>query len=279
MKHKLLKIWKSIVAFIDKRWQEITVCLLIAVLASQLYPIGVRTFNNVLSASARVTDWGLSFGDANTRPTGNMSSSELAKYNSFYIDKDDEKVIYLTFDAGYENGYMPKILDVLKEEQVPAAFFLVSHYFESAPELVLRMYQEGHTVGNHTASHPDMSKINDIESLKAELEPVEKQYKEITGSDMPKFYRPPQGKFCINNLEQASQLGYKTVFWSLAYVDWDVKNQPNANASIEKLCSRVHNGAVILLHSTSATNAEILQTLIQKWKNEGYTFKSLAELD
>ena len=227
---------------------------------------------------AVINDWGLGFGEKGTQPRGNVSAEELSEYDAFYVGDPNEKVIYLTFDAGYENGYTAKILDVLKKHNVPAAFFLVSHYIESNPELVKRMSDEGHIVANHTASHPDMSKVSDIQGLESELSPVEELYKKVKGQDMPKFYRPPQGKFNEKNLAAAKELGYTTVFWSLAYVDWDVKNQPDYNYAMEKLTSRIHNGSIVLLHSTSETNSMILDELLDTWLSEGYEFKSLYEL-
>ncbi|MDF2686733.1 MAG: polysaccharide deacetylase, partial [Clostridia bacterium] len=174
IKTRIIKILLIIRNFVDKRWQEITICMLLFILLMQLYPISIRAINTFsTNASTTITDWGLSFGEANTRPRGNVSQKELIKYNSYFIgsEKEKEKIIYLTFDAGYENGNTEKILNILKEEEVPAAFFLVGHYFNTNPELVKRMTEDGHIVGNHTSSHPDMSKISDIESLKAELEP------------------------------------------------------------------------------------------------------------
>ena len=170
------------------------------------------------------------------------------------------------------------ILDVLKKEQIPAAFFLVGNYFKTQPELVRRMVEEGHIVGNHTTTHPDMSKIKELADFRKELEQTENLYRETTGKDMPKFYRPPQGKFSVSNLQQAQMLGYTTVFWSLAYADWDNTKQPTREYALEKLNSRIHNGAIVLLHLTSKTNAEILEELIQGWKAQGYTFKPLTDL-
>lgn len=230
-------------------------------------------------AAAEITDWGLSFSNGkNKPPRGNVSERELEKYDAYYCDDSGEKVIYLTFDAGYENGNASKILDILKKENVPAAFFLVGNYFKTQPELVRRMVEEGHTVGNHTTTHPDMSKIKELSEFRKELERTELLFRETTGRDMPKFYRPPQGKFCILNLQQAQMLGYTTVFWSLAYADWDNTKQPTKEYALEKLNSRIHDGAVVLLHLTSKTNAEILEELIQGWKAEGYIFKPLTEL-
>lgn len=230
------------------------------------------------AASTETTNWGLSFQKDGETPIGNASAEELKKYHSYYCGNKDKKVIYLTFDAGYENGYMPEILDVLKKEKVPAAFFVVGTYIKENPDLIKRMEKEGHIVGNHTMTHPDMSAIADDEAFKKELNQVEALYKEATGKKMKKFYRPPQGKFSFYNLQQADKLGYTTVFWSLAYVDWYVDQQPTREEALQKLMPRTHNGAVILLHSTSKTNAQILQELITKWKEEGYQFKSLEKM-
>ncbi len=224
------------------------------------------------------TNWGLGFHQEGKPPTGNASSDFLAQYNSFFLGDTEKNTIYLTFDAGYENGYTTSILDTLKKHNVRAAFFLVGNYLKTSPELVKRMCDEGHIVGNHTYHHPDMSKIADIESFRRELTSLEELYKQITGSDMPRFYRPPQGKYSESNLAQAQQLGYRTVFWSLAYVDWYEDKQPTRQQAFDKLLPRIHPGAVVLLHSTSRTNADILDELLTKWEEMGYTFGSLDEL-
>ncbi len=274
MDNNLKKIFDEIKLFFERHWLTLTCGMLFFVLLMQLFTLQ----KSVTAYAAVVNDWGLGFGEKGSQPRGNISAEGLAEYDAFYVGNPDEKVIYLTFDAGYENGYTEKILDVLKKHEVPAAFFLVSHYIKNNPELVKRMYSEGHIVANHTASHPDMSKITDSDGLKSELEPVETLYKEITGQDMPKFYRPPQGKFNESNLAAAKALGYTTVFWSLAYVDWDVKKQPDYSYAMEKLTSRIHNGAIVLLHSTSETNSMILDELLDTWLAEGYVFKSLYDL-
>ena len=209
-------------------------------------------------ASAEVTNWGLSFQQEGEPPVGNASSEYLAQYNALY-----------RADA---------ILDALKQHNVPATFFLVGNYLETQPELVCRMVEEGHTVGNHTYSHPDMSAIADAESFRQELEKNEALYREVTGQEMPKLYRPPQGKFCESNLRMAQQLGYRTVFWSLAYVDWYQDEQPTPEQAFEKLVPRVHPGAVVLLHSTSSTNAAILDELLTRWEELGYSFGRLEEI-
>ena len=180
--------------------------------------------------------------------------------------------------SGYEIGYMPQILDILKQHEVPATFFLVGNYLQQEPELVQRMVMEGHTVGNHTWSHPDMSKITDKAAFAKELEQVEQAYMEITKQPMEKYYRPPQGVYSEENLVLAQELGYRTVFWSLAYADWDNEAQPTAEQAFDKLLTRVHPGAVVLLHSTSKTNAAILDELLTKWEDMGYRFAPISEL-
>ncbi len=223
-------------------------------------------------------NWGLSFQTEGEPPIANATADQLKKYNACYADMTDEKVLYLTFDAGYENGNTPAILDALKKHNVPAAFFVVGNYLETSPELVKRMVEEGHIVANHTYHHPDMSKISSKEAFQKELTDLEVQYEKITGLPMPKYYRPPQGKYSEENLQMASDLGYTTFFWSLAYVDWYQDKQPSKEEAFEKLLGRIHPGAVVLLHSTSSTNAAILDELLTKWEEMGYSFRSLDSL-
>ncbi len=168
--------------------------------------------------------------------------------------------------------------NALKKHNAPAAFFVVGHMIESAPDIVRRMAAEGHIVGNHTYHHPDMSSISDMAAFQKELTDLETLYQETTGQPLSKFYRPPQGKYSVENLKQAQQLGYTTVFWSLAYVDWNTDDQPSAEEAYAKLLPRIHDGAIVLLHSTSATNAAILDDLLTKWEEMGYTFASLDQL-
>ena len=233
-------------------------------------------FSGAMAVSAG--SWGLSFQEEGQPPTGNTNQSVLAGYGAAYLGDTSQPVLYLTFDAGYENGCTAQILDTLKAHQVPATFFLVGNYLEQNPELVRRMVDEGHTVGNHTWSHPDMSKIADLDDFARELQKVEDKFKEITGQEMKKYYRPPQGIYSESNLAQAQALGYHTVFWSLAYVDWKNDQQPTAETAFSKLIPRIHNGAVILLHSTSATNAAILDDLLTKWEDMGYRFAPISQL-
>jgi len=222
--------------------------------------------------------WGLSFQDPGQSPQGPLSSAELKKYDAAYMGDPEKKVLYLTFDAGYENGNTEKILDTLKKHNAPAAFFLVGNYIEKNADLVRRMVNEGHVVGNHTMHHPDMSKISDPEKFATELQALETLFLKTTGKELPKFYRPPQGCYSEENLKNAQKLGYKTVFWSLAYQDWDTSKQPTREAAFEKLLPRTHNGAVVLLHSTSSTNAAILDELLTKWEQEGYRFETVDKV-
>ena len=257
--------------------------LILAVVLLMFAVVAVATLLKTVLPDAVFTakmniDWGLSHSKNGSQPVGNRSQAELSKYDAYYLGSPDEKILYLTFDAGYEAGYTPQILEVLKKHRVPAAFFLVGNYLDTKPELVKQMVEEGHLVANHTTHHPDMSKIFNIENFQKELNELETKYQQITGQQMKKFYRPPQGKFNEENLKQAKQLGYKTVFWSLAYADWEQNNQPTREEALQKLIPRTHNGAVILLHSTSKTNAEILDELLTKWKEMGYTFGTLEQL-
>ena len=223
-------------------------------------------------------NWGLSFRTEGQPPVGNADANQLQKYDSAYLGDTSQKVVYLTFDAGYENGCTAKILDILQKHNIKAAFFLVGNYMERNPDLVRRMVNEGHIVGNHTMHHYNMEKISDSAAFAKELQELEKLFLDITGKELPKYYRPPQGTYSVENLKNAKELGYKTVFWSLAYVDWNNDNQPTKEQAFAKLLPRIHNGAVILLHSTSKTNAEILDELLTKWKEMGYSFASIDAL-
>ena len=250
----------------------------LVIIAAALVVALAISFNILWGQTLETGSWGLSFRTEGAAPIGPAGSAQLSKYDAAYLGDTTKKVIYLTFDAGYENGCTAKILDILKKHQVPAAFFLVGNYIQSNPDLVQRMVAEGHTVGNHTMHHYDMSKISDLSAFRKELEDLEKLYFSVTGEEMKKFYRPPQGIYSEKNLEMAKQMGYRTVFWSLAYVDWNNDNQPTAEYALSKLLPRTHDGMVVLLHSTSATNAQILDELLTKWKEMGYEFAPIGAL-
>lgn len=223
-------------------------------------------------------NWGLSFPQEGASPQANATPEELSASWAYYIGNPKEKVLYLTFDCGFENGNTPAILRALKKHHAPATFFVVGNFLETSPDLIRQMRKDGHIVGNHTFHHPDMSKISTKEAFAKELSDVESLYQEITGEEMTRFYRPPQGIYSPENLQMAKELGYHTFFWSLAYVDWYEDNQPTKEEAFAKLLPRVHPGAVVLLHNTSDTNAEILDELLGKWEDMGYSFRSLEDL-
>ena len=247
--------------------------ILTAVAAAMILAVG-----QFASRAVQTGSWGLSFQEAGKAPAGTASREALKKYNAAFVGSDEEKVLYLTFDAGYENGHTEQILDTLAKHNVKAAFFLVGNYLQKNADMVRRMVEEGHIVGNHTMTHPDMSAILEKDAFQKELVGLENLFREITGKELPKYYRPPQGIYSEENLKMAQELGYKTVFWSLAYKDWDNTKQPTAEYALGKLIPRSHNGAVILLHSTSKTNAEVLDELLTQWENAGYRFETIDKL-
>lgn len=217
------------------------------------------------------------------QPVADANMRYIEQYNGYYVDHrhgDDstDKVIYLTFDAGYENGNVAKILDVMKEKNVKGAFFILQNLIVKNTSLVKRMSDEGHLVCNHTSTHADMSKKTSEEEFRAELDALERVYKEYTGLEMSKYFRPPEGRFSVDMMKTASNLGYKTVFWSFAYADWDNNAQMSAESAKQKILDNVHNGEIMLLHPTSATNAEILGEIIDELRAQGYRFGTLDEL-
>ena len=269
-----------------KPWSGITAqkISIIAVLFLVMYALGALTAKKAESVGVaallhgKSENWGLGFGTEGKPPTGNASAEELKKYNAYFIGDTTQNTIYLTFDCGYENGNTELILDALKKHDVKATFFVVGNFLETSPEIVKRMIAEGHTVGNHTYHHLDMSSISSMDAFKKETQDVENLFEQITGTPITKFYRPPQGKYNIENLKMAQELGYHTFFWSLAYVDWYQDKQPTKDEAFGKLLKRIHPGAIVLLHSTSSTNAQILDEWLTKWEEMGYTIKPLTEL-
>ena len=226
--------------------------------------------------------WFVRHNTTHTQPVTDATQRTVERYNGYHVDKRHgdgrgEKVLYLTFDAGYENGNVEKIMDILREENVPAAFFVLKRIILNHPELVKRMDREGHLVGNHTMTHRDTTAMSRAD-FEEELKGLAHLYRECTGKDLAPYYRPPEGRYNETTLRYAQEMGYKTVFWSLAYADWDNDHQPDPKAAKEKILGRTHNGAVILLHPTSATNAAIMQDLIREWKAQGYRFGTLDEL-
>ena len=266
----------------DQNWKKIaaTCLFLIAAFCAGRITAQIRS-ENTRSISIEMEadgNWGLSFPEEGQPPVANASMEELAAFDTYYAQDTEDKRIYLTFDCGYENGNTPLILDALKKHKAPATFFVVGNFVSTSGDLLKRMVDEGHAVGNHTFSHPDMSKISTQEAFAKELSQVEELFKEATGTEMEKYYRPPQGKYNEANLKMAEDMGYKTFFWSLAYVDWYQDQQPSKEEAFEKLLGRIHPGAIVLLHNTSSTNGQILDELLSKWEDMGYTFHPLKEL-
>lgn len=222
--------------------------------------------------------WGFKRAHDGQPPDAGKKYQEiLDKYGAVYRGPDDQKVLYLTFDNGYENGYTEKVLDVLKEENVPATFFVTGHYIRTQPDLLKRMVQEGHIVGNHSNSHPDFTKISD-EQIRRELQYVKDEVEKNTGQKYMNYVRPPRGIFSERTIKIAKEEGYTHVFWSLAFKDWNVDQQRGWKYSYDSIMAQIHPGAVLLLHTVSKDNADALQTVIRDLKKQGYTFKSLDNL-
>lgn len=217
-----------------------------------------------------------------TQPKFDSDLSWVSDYKGIYLDnkhndQNEDKVIYLTFDAGYENGNVAKILDVMEQEQVRGAFFILGNLVKRNPELVKRMADQGHLVCNHTYTHKNITKL-DANGIIEEIDALEKAYMELTGLQMARYFRPPEGTFDKDSLKVICDNGYKTVFWSFAYADWDNQKQMSPEAAKKKILDHLHNGEILLLHPTSSTNAELMQELIQEIKSMGYRFGSLDEI-
>lgn len=234
------------------------------------------------AASGESYSWYCAHRKDHLQPRADSNMTFIEKYNGFYIDSkhgnnNSDKVIYLTFDAGYENGNVQTILDILNEENVEGAFFVLGHLIEENTDLVKSMFENGHLVCNHTYSHKTMvGKTR--EEFKAELERLEQACLEKTGYELDKFYRPPEGRFDECSLVFANEMGYKTIFWSFGYDDWDNNKQKDPQTAKKKILDNVHNGEIMLLHPTSSTNAQVLRDVIVELKNAGYRFGSLKEL-
>ena len=254
-------------------FMKISIQKLISALLSSL----LFANTGILPCAASTQSWYCKRQKDHIRPAMESEMSYITDLGGVFLG-EDEKVIYLTFDAGYENGNVERILDTLKKHEVEGAFFILENLITRNTALVTRMKEEGHLVCNHTAKHKDLTKLTP-EQIETEIKTLESLYSEKIGGEMAPFFRPPEGKFDQKSMETIKNLGYTTVFWSLAYADWDNNKQPSADYAKKLLCDNLHNGAVILLHPTSKTNADILDDLITKWKAEGYRFGSLTELN
>ena len=220
--------------------------------------------------------------NGNSQPKLDINQNIIYDYNGIYLDavhddNNEEKVLYLTFDVGYENGNVAKILDILKKEHVTGAFFVLSHFVRKNTDVALRMGDAGHLVCNHTSNHINLAKADRERAIKSIVD-LENIYKDVTGRELAKFFRFPEGCYNESTLACVKELGYRSVFWSLAYADWNDDKQPNPDKGIEILLNNTHNGAIILLHPTSSTNVQILPLLIQKWRDAGYSFGSLEDI-
>jgi len=246
----------------------------------------IATNNNKLNQTTIATssqglsnkkiEWGIKRNNNNEQPDLGINNKALIeKYDGYAMGNAEEKIVYLTFDNGYEAGYTAKILDVLKETEVKATFFITGHYLNTQPELVKRMIDEGHIVGNHTVNHYSMPTIEPFK-IKAEIQNLHTAVYEKFGYEM-KYLRPPKGEFSEQTLQITKNLGYTTVMWSFAYDDWDEKKQGREQYAKDKILNNIHSGAIILLHANSKDNANILKDIISEAKSKGYEFKNLDE--
>ena len=213
----------------------------------------------------------------NHEVSGCQDDFDITEYKAYYRVPVSEKKMYITFDCGYENGYTADILDVLKEEGVPAAFFVTQTFIRDNVELTKRMKEEGHLVCNHTVTHPSMPSKS-VKEQQEELLTCETYMTEATGYEMDLFFRPPRGEYSKRTLQVAKDLGYTTIFWSMAYLDYDVNNQPTPEHVIEHFAKYYHPGAIPLIHNVSQANHDALKTVLQNLKKEGYTFGTLYDL-
>ena len=227
------------------------------------------------SRSIETGSWGLSFRTEGQPPVGNASKEALRRYDAVYLGDETQKKIYLTFDAGYENGCTGKILDILKEKKVTATFYVTLDYVKSSPELVSRMINEGHEVGNHSCTHPSLPDISD-DMVFEEIHGLETYISDNFGGYKTVTMRPPRGEFSVRTLRIAKNMGYDTVLWSFAYNDWNTDAQPDRDTAYRRITSATHNGAVYLLHAVSETNTAILPDVIDYWLDNGYTVKSIS---
>ncbi len=228
------------------------------------------------AASAEWNDYYIMRKKDHERPALDGRLSYITEYNGYYIGKD-EKVIYLTFDAGYENGNVEKTVDTLDRHNAKGAFFVLENLVRRDPDLVMKMAEHGHTVANHSMRHKNMADMP-YEEMEKELVGLESEYKALTGKNMKKYFRPPEGKVSVGMMKKLNDMGYKTVFWSFAYADWDNNRQPGEEYAIKLILDNTHNGEIILLHPTSKTNADILDRLLCEWERMGYRFGTLDEL-
>lgn len=243
---------------------------------SQINTDGISDFSKYHNLSNKSYGWGFKKNKSSEPDIPESIKSMFSKYSTYYMDQTKPKSLYLTFDEGYENGYTSQILDILKKTQTPAAFFVTAPYLKKESELIHRMIDEGHIVGNHTVNHPNLAKC-DIKKAASEIAELSAMYEELYRGKML-YMRPPEGEYSEQVLALASDMGYKTIFWSFAYRDWDINNQKGADFAYNSTVPYLHDGAILLLHAVSKDNANALEKIIESAKEQGYTFKSLDEL-
>jgi len=262
-----------------KRYIVIAVALLdiVLVVLGQRVGYAKQVIGQMVHTQTAKYDWYYKPRTDGLQPEKNEEMSFVYDCDAYSVGDAEQKIIYLTFDLGFDNGLTEPILDTLAEHDVKAAFFVVGHYVKSSPQIVERMVREGHTVGNHSMNHKDMTTLG-FDAFKKELTDLEEEYFALVGQTMPKYYRPPSGTFSEQSLIWAKELGYTTIFWSFAYRDWYVDDQPSKEFAMDKMISRTHPGEIVLLHATSKTNALVLGEAIEQWKSMGYRFENLDYL-
>ena len=273
MNKKLREIIGFVKLFFDRYWLTLTCGMLMFALILQFFTIQ----KSVMAYASVVNDWGLGFGESGTQPRGNVSSEKLAEYNAYYVGSPQEKTIYLTFDAGYDNGVLEEIIQVLDEKNIKASFFITGDFINRFSDLVIKLEKSGHLLCNHSYSHKSINKMTKDE-IKEDIEKLEKTYYDLTKKEIAKYFRPPKGDFDKESLMNVSNLGYKSIFWSMAHFDWDTNKQLSVEKTEKIVLDNLHNGAIILMHSVSISNARSLPNIIDKAIEQGYRFDLLTSL-
>lgn len=265
-----------------RRRSGLGILLVLCILAGMLLEPSeqVQAKKKLSDYSTRTYCWGLGQNTRHQKPAGSGPRGwKLKKYNAYYVGPHSkkDKVVYLSFDCGYEAGYTKRILNTLKKYKVKAIFFVTEAYIKETPKLVKRMKREGHLVGNHTCTHPQMSKLG-VKRLKREILQCARTMKKLTGYEMDKFIRPPEGNFSMRSVKVAQSLGYATIFWSLAYYDYDTNRQPGKEYVINRFKTYYHNGMIPLIHAVSKSNTQALPTVIKYLKKKGFRYGTLDEI-
>lgn len=240
-----------------------------------LYLFMLFFFSNVINLNA--AGWGFTKNPNHTTPEIGKYKLMIEDTSSYYVGDTTKKEVYLTFDAGYDNGELSKILTTLKDKQVVGSFFLTGDFVKRFPELTHQITNDGHVVCNHSYSHRKIQTLS-YDELKNDIEKLNDEYYKLTGKQMTKCFRPPAGEFNKEALLNVQKLGYKTIFWSIAYCDWDTNKQSSTTKAVESVINNLHPGAIILLHTVSKTNSNSLGTIIDEIRNQGYTFKTVEDL-